>query len=65
MSALGRRLSRQLRCIAAVKAGHQGALMVPTEILAEQHLRSLQKLFARHGARGGTVDWKLDGAKKA
>jgi ATP-dependent DNA helicase RecG len=30
----------------AVKAGHQGALMVPTEILAEQHIRSLQKLFA-------------------
>ncbi|MFF2484109.1 ATP-dependent DNA helicase RecG [Paenibacillus sp. NPDC058071] len=29
-----------------VKAGHQGALMVPTEILAEQHMRSLQKLFA-------------------
>jgi ATP-dependent DNA helicase RecG len=34
---------------AAVKAGHQGALMVPTEILAEQHYRSLQKLFADVG----------------
>lgn len=29
----------------AVKSGHQGALMVPTEILAEQHMRSLTKLF--------------------
>ncbi len=30
---------------ATVKSGHQGALMVPTEILAEQHVRSLKKLF--------------------
>ncbi len=34
---------------AAVKAGGQGALMVPTEILAEQHVRSLQGLFAGTG----------------
>ncbi len=34
---------------ATVKAGCQGALMVPTEILAEQHLRSLQKLFTPYG----------------
>lgn len=31
---------------AAVKAGYQGALMVPTEILAEQHVRSLQKMLS-------------------
>jgi len=29
----------------AVKAGYQGALMVPTEILAEQHMKSLSRLF--------------------
>lgn len=34
---------------AAVRAGYQGALMVPTEILAEQHMRSLTKLFEPHG----------------
>lgn len=28
-----------------VTAGHQGALMVPTEILAEQHLASMNELF--------------------
>lgn len=30
---------------AAVTAGYQAALMVPTEILAEQHFESLQNLF--------------------
>lgn len=31
---------------AAILSGHQGALMVPTEILAEQHADSLVSLFA-------------------
>ncbi|QAS51034.1 DNA helicase RecG [Halobacillus litoralis] len=30
---------------ASITAGHQGALMVPTEILAEQHYHSLQEMF--------------------
>ncbi|WP_413380060.1 ATP-dependent DNA helicase RecG [Alkalihalobacillus sp. 1P02AB] len=30
---------------AMIKAGHQAALMVPTEILAEQHVQSLQSLL--------------------
>ncbi|OXM85845.1 ATP-dependent DNA helicase RecG [Paenibacillus rigui] len=34
---------------AVVKAGYQGALMVPTEILAEQHKRSLERLFESYG----------------
>ncbi|MCD1257889.1 ATP-dependent DNA helicase RecG [Paenibacillus athensensis] len=34
---------------ATVKAGCQGALMVPTEILAEQHKRSLEQLYAPYG----------------
>ncbi|PAD70253.1 ATP-dependent DNA helicase RecG [Bacillus sp. 7586-K] len=32
---------------AAILSGYQGALMVPTEILAEQHAESLVKLFER------------------
>ncbi|WP_416826883.1 ATP-dependent DNA helicase RecG [Ectobacillus polymachus] len=32
---------------ATVLAGFQGALMVPTEILAEQHMQSLQQLFSQ------------------
>lgn len=33
---------------ASVTAGKQGSLMVPTEILAEQHYESLQELFGDH-----------------
>lgn len=40
---------------AAAKAGYQGALMAPTEILAEQHLRSLEKLFAPYGLQIGLL----------
>jgi ATP-dependent DNA helicase RecG len=33
-------------CFAAVQAGYQAALMAPTEILAEQHLRAISRLPA-------------------
>ncbi|WP_409275624.1 ATP-dependent DNA helicase RecG [Neobacillus sp. SCS-31] len=36
---------------ATVTAGRQGALMVPTEILAEQHAASLKELFDPYGVR--------------
>lgn len=36
---------------AAVTAGYQGALMAPTEILAEQHAQSLHEWFAPFGVR--------------
>ncbi|MBI2463431.1 ATP-dependent DNA helicase RecG [Candidatus Peregrinibacteria bacterium] len=35
----------------AVKAGYQGALMVPTEVLARQHFDNFKKLFEPHGIR--------------
>ena len=40
---------------AAWTAGLQGALMVPTEILAEQHSRSLQKLLGAYGIQVGML----------
>ncbi|WP_274361538.1 ATP-dependent DNA helicase RecG [Paenibacillus thermotolerans] len=40
---------------ACVKAGRQGALMVPTEILAEQHARSLSRLFDGLGVEVGLL----------
>jgi ATP-dependent DNA helicase RecG len=39
-----------LAAIAAAEAGHQVALMAPTELLAEQHERSLRGLAAAGGA---------------
>ncbi|NBI29599.1 ATP-dependent DNA helicase RecG [Chengkuizengella marina] len=37
------------------KSGFQGAMMVPTEILAEQHYQSLQDLFASYGLEIGLL----------
>lgn len=44
---------------AAVTAGNQGALMVPTEILAEQHKRSLDKLFEPYGVTSALLTGSL------
>ncbi|WP_366920969.1 DEAD/DEAH box helicase, partial [Streptococcus pneumoniae] len=41
----GKTVVAGLAMFAAVTAGYQAALMVPTEILAEQHFESLQNLF--------------------
>jgi ATP-dependent DNA helicase RecG len=45
----GKTVVAAIALFAAVTAGNQGALMVPTEILAEQHKRSLDKLFEPYG----------------
>jgi ATP-dependent DNA helicase RecG len=37
--------------LAAMENGYQAALMVPTEILAEQHARNVKRLLARTGYR--------------
>lgn len=44
----GKTIVAAIALYATVKAGYQGALMVPTEILAEQHMRCLTQLFAPH-----------------
>lgn len=49
---------------ATVRAGHQGALMVPTEILAEQHARSLGKLFEPLGIQIGLLTGSLTDRKR-
>lgn len=40
-----------LALIAAAQAGLQGAILVPTEILAEQHLRTLRPIFEKAECR--------------
>lgn len=44
-----------LALYAAKVCGHQGALMVPTEILAEQHYRAAQELLEPLGCRVGML----------
>ncbi|UNK20255.1 ATP-dependent DNA helicase RecG [Paenibacillus sp. N3/727] len=47
-----------------VRSGFQGALMVPTEILAEQHMRSLQKLFEPFGVTVGFLTGSVTGKRR-
>ncbi|MFC5471931.1 ATP-dependent DNA helicase RecG [Cohnella suwonensis] len=49
---------------ATIKAGHQGALMVPTEILAEQHVRSLSRIFEPYGMQVGLLTGSLSDRKR-
>ena len=46
-SAPARRSSPSRRCSTAVQGGHQGALMAPTEVLAEQHAASVRRAARR------------------
>ena len=47
----GKTMVAAAAAFAAARIGKQSALMAPTEILAEQHYKSLQKLFAPMGIR--------------
>ena len=44
--------------------GGQGALMAPTEILAQQHLKSAQELFGRLGIRCGLITGRMTAAER-
>lgn len=48
-----------------IRAGFQTALMVPTEILAEQHVQSLQVLFEPLGIRVDLLSGSVKGKKRA
>lgn len=45
----GKTIVAAVALFAVIKTGAQGALMVPTEILAEQHYRSLTRIFEPYG----------------
>lgn len=48
----------------AVKGGYQAALMAPTEVLAEQHYRSLSALLSPAGVRVGLLTGALTPAER-
>lgn len=49
---------------AAVLSGYQAALMVPTEILAEQHAKSLSNLFSHTSVRIALLTSSIKGKKR-
>ncbi len=49
---------------AAVTAGYQGAMMAPTEILAEQHARSLNQMFEPYGLQIGLLTGSMPEKQK-
>ena len=48
----------------AIRGGFQAAMMAPTEILAEQHYKSLSKLLEPGGIRVGLLTGSMTAAKK-
>jgi len=51
----GKTVVAAVALFATVKAGCQGAFMAPTEILAEQHKRFLERLFEPYGIQVGLL----------
>jgi len=51
--------------LVAARAGYQGAIMAPTEILAEQHARTLGKMLEAHGVRVALLTGSITKAQRA
>lgn len=61
----GKTVVAALALYATVTAGYQGAMMVPTEILAQQHAEKLQALFEKVGVNIALMTSSTLKAKKA
>lgn len=61
----GKTVIAAIALFATVRAGRQGALMVPTEILAEQHAASLAPLLEPLGIRVGLLTSSVKGKARA
>ncbi|MDQ0230572.1 ATP-dependent DNA helicase RecG [Metabacillus malikii] len=60
----GKTIVAAIAFYATVLSGYQGALMVPTEILAEQHESSLQELFAPFNIEVALLTSSVKGKKR-
>ncbi|AIQ46810.1 ATP-dependent DNA helicase [Paenibacillus sp. FSL R7-0273] len=60
----GKTVLAAIALYASVKSGFQGALMVPTEILAEQHMRSLTRMLEPFGITVGLLTGSVNGRKR-
>ena len=60
----GKTMVAAAACFCAIQNGRQAAFMAPTEILAEQHLQSLSRLFAPLGIQVTCMTGSLTSAQK-
>lgn len=60
----GKTILAALALLHTVEAGYQGALMAPTEILAEQHYNELSNYFAKLGLNTGLLTGSLSKKEK-
>jgi ATP-dependent DNA helicase RecG len=61
----GKTIVAVLALYKAVRSGYQGALMVPTEILAEQHYRSISSLLTGYGIKTALLTGSLGRKQKS
>ena len=60
----GKTIVSVLALLACVENGHQGAIMVPTEVLASQHLETFQEYLEPFGVRVGLLTGSMTAAAK-
>ncbi|CAG9619746.1 ATP-dependent DNA helicase RecG [Sutcliffiella rhizosphaerae] len=60
----GKTVVAAISLYAAILSGYQGALMVPTEILAEQHAKSLTTLFSKTNVKVELLTSSVKGKKR-
>jgi ATP-dependent DNA helicase RecG len=60
----GKTVVAAIALFAVKTAGYQGALMVPTEILAEQHSQSLTQLLEPHGVKTALLTSSVKGKRR-
>ncbi|WP_019242347.1 MULTISPECIES: ATP-dependent DNA helicase RecG [Bacillus] len=60
----GKTVVATIALLASVYSGYQGALMVPTEILAEQHAESIQSLLKHTGVKVALFTSSVKGKKR-
>ena len=60
----GKTLVSFFGCVASVASGHQAAVMAPTEILAQQHLKSFQSLIVERDFNGIRCALLISGMSK-
>ncbi|WP_078808570.1 ATP-dependent DNA helicase RecG [Selenihalanaerobacter shriftii] len=60
----GKTVIATLALLKAVSSGYQGAMMAPTEILAEQHYLSLKESLSRYGVEVGLLVGSLTAKEK-